>query len=172
MNREIDRMVQAVTPRLDNLNLLEISGSRWTVSGVNGKYKSVTYPEYNICETALDETFNLIIAEMVFEHLPYPYKAGRNVFQMLNTPGFFLISVPFLYPVHNHPIDCTRWTQTGLRYFLAEVGFPLEKIYTDSWGNRECAAAHTGDPIEYDEDKHSLANETGFPVSVWAIAQK
>ena len=29
------------------------------------------------------------LAEQVFEHLPYPYRAARNVYNMLNAEGYF-----------------------------------------------------------------------------------
>jgi len=172
MNQEIDRLINSIVGRLDKLNLLEISGCRWTVSGENGKHKTMNYPEYDICELKLNEKFNLIIAEMVWEHLPYPNRAGNNVYAMLDTPGFFVISVPFMYPIHNHPIDCTRWTPIGLRYFLSECGFDLNKIHTNSWGNKDCVISHNQEPIYYDAEKHSLINDPNMPVSVWAVAQK
>lgn len=172
MNRELDRLVQNITSRLDKVNVLEISGNRWKVEGETVKYTQASYPEFDICQNVLPGDFNLIIAEMVFEHLPYPYRAGRNVFQMLNTPGFFVISTPFMYPVHNHPIDCTRWTRAGMKYFLTECGFDENRIHTDSWGNRDCVKAMTPGPVEYDEQQHSLENDPDYPVSVWAIANK
>ena len=60
---------------------------------------------------------------------------------MLQPGGHFLIVTPFLYKVHPNPYDCTRWTETGMRYFLAECGFPLDPITTGSWGNRACLEA-------------------------------
>ncbi len=172
MNREIDRLVHAIASWFDKLNMLEISGSRWTVEGDGGEYFRINYPEHDICKTKLTRKFNLIIAEMVFEHLPYPHQAGKNVYDMLDMPGFFVISVPFMYPMHNHPVDCTRWTPTGLHYFLHECGFDFEQIYTDSWGNRDYVMAHTDRPIDYEPEIHSLENDPAWPVAVWAVAQK
>jgi hypothetical protein len=85
-----------------------------------------------------------------------------------------LITVPFLIRVHHCPVDCTRWTETGLKYFLAECGFPLEHIQTGSWGNRQCLRSHAENGIceYYVKYWHSLKNEELYPASIWALAKK
>ena len=72
--------------------------------------------------TPLDDTFDLIIAEQVFEHLLWPYRAARNVHRMLRPGGSFLITTPFLVKIHPVPNDCSRWTETGMKHLLAEAG--------------------------------------------------
>jgi SAM-dependent methyltransferase len=135
-------------------------------------YKSLYYPDFDICESSLADQFDLILADQVFEHLLWPYRAGKNVYKMLNRGGYFLITTPFLIRVHNFPIDCSRWTEIGLKYFLAECGFDLEHIRTGSWGNRACVRANFSRWILYRPWLHSLKNEPLFPVAVWALAQK
>jgi SAM-dependent methyltransferase len=136
-------------------------------------YQQIDFPEYDICAGVLPTTYDLIIAEQVFEHLLWPYRAGRNVYQMLNAGGYFLITTPFLVKVHNYPTDCSRWTETGLKYFLAECGFPLETIVTGSWGNAACIEANFGPRWTiYQKWRHSLANDPDLPIVVWALARK
>jgi hypothetical protein len=91
---------------------------------------------------------------------------------MLKSDGYFLITTPFLLRVHNFPIDCSRWTETGIKYFLAECGFDIERIQTGSWGNRACIQANFLNWAIYRPWFHSLKNEPDFPVVVWALAQK
>jgi len=91
---------------------------------------------------------------------------------MLTPGGYFLVSTPFLLRIHNEPTDCTRWTETGLRHFLAESGFPLAEIQTGSWGNRACVKSNFGWWARYHPWIHSLRNEPEFPVHVWALARK
>jgi SAM-dependent methyltransferase len=153
------------------LRALEISGDHFNKVSFK-EYKSIRYPEYDICASPLAEKFDLIIAEQVFEHLLWPYRAGKHVYQMLNSGGYFLISTPFLVRIHNYPIDCTRWTEIGLKYFLAECGFPLEKIKTSSWGNQACIKANFHEWVRFRHRIHSLDNEPDFPYHVWAFAQK
>jgi SAM-dependent methyltransferase len=169
MRRENRQLLERLQP--SRLSVLEISGRAWRNFGFK-EYKAVYYPEYDVCEAPLSESFDLIIAEQVFEHLLWPYRAGKHVYQMLNPDGYFLISTPFLVRLHDGPVDCTRWTETGLKYFLAECGFPLEKSQTGSWGNRACVMANFTQWVRYDPELHSLYNEPDFPYHVWALAQK
>lgn len=152
-------------------NTLEISGRKWQDMGF-GRYSSVAWPDFDLCHQTLDERFDLIIAEQVFEHLLYPYRAGRHVLEMLQPGGYFLISVPFLVKIHDFPIDCTRWTELGLKHFLEECGFPLASIVTGAWGNRACIVANFDDWVMYEPDKHDLTHEPDFPYHVWALAQR
>ena len=170
MNRETRAMVAGLEP--GRLKALEISGNGWGNQMTFREYRSVSYPEFDICESRLAETFDLIIAEQVFEHLLWPYRAGRNVHAMLNPGGHFLITTPFLVKIHDAPADCTRWTETGIRYFLAECGFDLERIRTGSWGNRACVRGNLSRWWAYRRLIHSLRNEPDFPVEVWALAEK
>jgi hypothetical protein len=156
---------------LGELSALEISGTTWREWPFR-KYVSANYPEYDVCKDVLPERFDLIICEQVFEHLLRPYQAGKNVYEMLKPGGYFMVSVPFLVPIHNHPTDCTRWTEMGLKHFLAECGFSLEGIQTGSWGNRNCVKRNLNEFLYYRENLHPLKNEARFPVDVWALARK
>ncbi|MDJ0571724.1 MAG: hypothetical protein QNJ53_22145 [Pleurocapsa sp. MO_192.B19] len=168
MNHECSKLLNELNPA--QLNALEISGHKWSQIGFKS-FTEVHYPEFDICKDCLPKTFDVIIADQIFEHLLWPYRAGKNVYEMLEPGGYFLITTPFLIRVHDFPIDCSRWTELGLKYFLAECGFPLEQIKTNSWGNRTCVKAnfkkwaHQG----WFRSQH---NELNFPVSVWALAQK
>jgi SAM-dependent methyltransferase len=169
MNRETRELVQSVQP--DQLSVLEIAGDYWGHVEQFKQYRSVHYPEFDICAGALPEQFDLIIAEQVFEHLLWPYRAGKHVYEMLRPGGYFLITTPFLIRIHGAPYDCSRWTETGIRYFLAECGFDLERIQTGAWGNRACVRANFS-RWAWKWPWRSLRNEPDFPVSVWAFAQK
>ena len=170
MNCETERLIA----RLDvsSLSVLEISGSFWRNRFPFRSYKSVDYPAYDVIDKPLSEKFDLIIAEQVWEHLLWPARAARNVKEMLAPGGSFLLTTPFLVRYHPQPEDCTRWTETGLKYFLAECGFDLERIQTGSWGNRACVEANFSKWTVYMPWLHSLANEPDFPVVVWALAKK
>jgi SAM-dependent methyltransferase len=155
-----------------NLDVLEISAGRQWSSVFNFRsYSETQYPDFDICSQTLDRKFDLIIADQVFEHLPWPNRAGRNVFQMLQPGGTFIIATPFLVRVHNVPIDCNRWTEQGLAYLLQDSGFPEENIRTDSWGNRACLKANLAKWRWYGWHR-PLWNEPNYPVMVWAFARK
>ena len=157
------------------LDVLEISAGQTWRGFPFRSYRALDYPEHDICDELRDESmldaFDLIIADQVFEHLLWPYRAARNVFRMLRPGGRFLVMTPFLIRIHEVPHDCTRWTETGLRYFLAEAGFPPETIETASWGSAGALKASlvTWGRVGW---RRRLRNDPRFPISVWAVAQR
>ena len=94
INQETDRLVRTLD--WQNASVLEISGQKWKNFALKSSYRSVDFPDYDLCSGALDEKFDIIIVEQVFEHLLWPYRAVRNVLQMLKPNGAFLISTPFM----------------------------------------------------------------------------
>ena len=171
MNQTTHRWVAALDP--SRLAVLEIAGTSWEESFAYRSYRAAFYPEYDVCAAPLDDTFDLVIAEQVFEHLLWPYRAGRNIYQMLNPGGYLLVTTPFLIRVHDQPVDCSRWTELGLKHLLAECGFPLDAIRTGSWGNRACVVSNFTEWTLFDSpQRHALDNEPNFPLVVWALAQK
>jgi hypothetical protein len=93
------------------------------------------------------------------------------VYDMLRPGGYFVVTTPFLVRLHDSPIDCSRWTETGLSYLLQECGFAENDIQTHAWGNRACIKANFNAWRRYGWYR-SLANEPNFPVVVWAFARK
>lgn len=155
----------------EQLGVLEISaGDKFQKLGF-GNYTEANYPGFDICKNKLDKQFDLIIADQVWEHLLWPYRATKNVYDMLKPGGYFLVTTPFLIRRHDIPNDCTRWTEQGMKYFLAECGFPMESIKTWSWGNRACVKANFKRWARRGWFG-SLKNEPDFPIVVWALAQK
>lgn len=169
MNQETERLIERMSPA--TLRALEISGDTWSRPGLFKEYTSRGFPEYDVCERPLDDRYDLVIAEQVFEHLLWPYRAARHVHQMLAPGGAFLVTTPFMVRVHNHPVDCSRWTELGLKHFLAEAGFPLEGIETGSWGNRQAVIGNLERWRVYRPGAHSLANDWRYPAVVWALAR-
>jgi SAM-dependent methyltransferase len=171
MYQETKRLVQKLRP--EELDALEISGVRWRSLVDFRSYKSVDFPEYDLCVAPLPEQFDLVIADQVFEHLLWPYRAGKNVYEMVRPGGHFLVMTPFLVRVHPHPTDCSRWTETGIRHLLAECGFPIDSIRTGSWGNISCVRAELTRFRRYRRLFHqSLRDQPQYPIQVWALAKK
>lgn len=170
MNRETEKYMGSLN--FGSMHAFEISGTKWANFGF-ATYKSVFYPEYDVCERPYaPESFDVVIAEQVFEHLLWPYRAVRHVWQTLRPGGIFLITTPFLVRVHDFPLDASRWTELGIKYLLAEGGFPLDAIKTGSWGNRACIWANFKRWAQWVPYWHSLRNEPDFPIMVWAFARK
>jgi SAM-dependent methyltransferase len=166
MDRETDRFVRSLD--FGSLDVLEISGKKWGTFGFRS-YRSVRYPEYDWCDRPLDETFDVILAEQVLEHVANPRAALRNARAMLNPGGVLVLTTPFLIRIHEAPIDCSRWTPLGLQHLLSECGFA--DVETGAWGNRRCVRANFSHWVRYVPWRHSLRNEPNFPVVVWAFAR-
>jgi SAM-dependent methyltransferase len=169
MDRETTRIVRALP--YAGFRALEISGSKWQNFGF-ASYRSVAFDEYDVCAGPLESgAFDLVIAEQVLEHVLWPYRAVKNVRAMLRPGGWFLVTTPFLVKIHGAPVDCSRWTERGLKHLLAEGGFPLDQVQTGSWGNRACVRGSFLRVPRYVSWWHSLRNEPNFPQVVWALAR-
>jgi SAM-dependent methyltransferase len=153
-------------------SILEISGeidSPWQ-KYATGDYVNAGYPHFDIARDCLDQKFDVIIAEEVFEHLPNPDAAARNVHAMLKPTGVFLVSVPFLIKLHGPPAygDFHRWSPDGLRAFLGAHGFG--NVDARSWGNADAIIANLKGWRNYGWGKN-LENDPELPASVWAYAR-
>ena len=155
------------TARLDALEISPGGVTHWRDFGFRS-YTSVDFPDFDITKDILPRTFDVIIAEQVFEHLRHPYAAGRNVRCMLGEDGVFLIATPFLIRVHGSPFDYTRWTPDGLKGFLEDCGFYAE---VRAWGNIKAVSANLMHWKEYGWLR-DLHNEPNFPLVVWAYARR
>lgn len=78
----------------------------------------------------------------VLEHIPDPDKCLSEIFRILKPAGSLTIQVPFLYPVHDAPLDFLRWTRYGLLQAARKHGYYVEKEL--ALGHPlECAALNT-----------------------------
>lgn len=72
----------------------------------------------------------------VLEHLPEPDRCMAEIRRVLKPEGLLIIQVPFLYPIHDKPLDFQRWTIYGLHRLLRDHDFVLGEH------------AATGNPVE------------------------
>jgi SAM-dependent methyltransferase len=167
--REIDRWLDALGT--ESLDALEISaGWKWRQRQW-GSFTEMNWPQHDICKDVLDRQFDIVIADNVWEHLLYPYRAARNVHSMLRPGGWFVNITPFMIRYHPIPTDCSRWTELGMSHFLEEAGFDPARIVTGSWGNASAVKANFHRWARTGWQRR-LPNDERFPVTVWAMAQK
>lgn len=79
-----------------------------------------------------DETFHTVLCTNVLEHVPDMEKAFSEISRVLKKGGHLIISIPFLYPVHESPYDFYRYTIYGIRHQLGQNGFEIKREMT--WG--------------------------------------
>lgn len=77
-----------------------------------------------------DESVDTVLMFEVLEHLPAPGAALREIHRCLRPGGKVVLSVPFLYPIHDAPIDFQRYTEHGLRRALESESLSVESIST------------------------------------------
>lgn len=167
--REVDAYLDRIGG--EDLEALEIAaGWKWRQRNWRS-FSEMNWPGYDICQDRLDREFDVVIADNVWEHLAHPYRAARNVLAMLKPGGLFVNITPFMIRHHAVPIDCTRWTELGMRHFLADAGFDAERIETGSWGNARAVTANLNRWARTGWLRR-LPNDPNFPVTVWAFAHK
>lgn len=152
------------------LDALEISaGWKWRMRDW-GSFTEMNWPDFDICGAPLARQFDVVIADNVWEHLKYPARAAHHVRGMLKPGGVFINITPFLIRRHPIPLDCTRWTETGMLHFLEEAGFDADLITTGSWGNKAAVKANFRRWARAGWERR-FRNDPDFPITVWAIAR-
>ena len=72
-----------------------------------------------------DGRFDTVTLLEVLEHVRRPHEALAECRRVLADGGQLLLSMPFLYPVHDAPADYTRYTLHALRLHLERAGFDI-----------------------------------------------
>ena len=73
-----------------------------------------------------DGVIDTVVCLEVIEHVERPEIALWEARRVLKPGGKLLLSVPFLYPVHDAPFDFRRWTVHGIDLLAQSTGFELE----------------------------------------------
>lgn len=73
-----------------------------------------------------DESTDGVLLLDVMEHLPQPDNCLGEIERVLVKGGVLIIAVPFLYPIHDAPLDFRRWTLYGLREIIKKHGFIIK----------------------------------------------
>lgn len=77
---------------------------------------------------AADASLDAVLLFEVLEHVKDAGAAVAEVSRVLKPGGLLLMSVPFMYPIHNAPFDFLRFTRHGVEQILSERGLVVERI--------------------------------------------
>jgi SAM-dependent methyltransferase len=140
---------------------------------------SIDYPEFDLLNLNFpDNTFDALFADQVIEHVAGdPFRALAESFRVVKPGGFVVHATVFVYPVHNCPVDCWRFSPTGLRLLVEPHG---EIIEAGGWGNFwvwpyfKLGLLDIPIPIARWHPLHRLAtrNDPQWPIVTWVIARK
>lgn len=61
----------------------------------------------------------------VLEHIPSPHLCLQEINRILKPNGKLWIQVPFMYPIHDAPLDFHRWTAFGFDELAKQHGFSI-----------------------------------------------
>lgn len=70
-----------------------------------------------------DNSADTVVSFQVLEHLPEPSIFLSECFRILKPDGYLILTVPFMWHVHEPPYDFYRFTRFGLEYLLKKSGF-------------------------------------------------
>ena len=80
------------------------------------------------CLPVKEGSVDSVILLDVLEHVSEPDETLAEVHRVLRIGGSLVVSVPFLYPIHDAPYDFQRYTLFGMRHALERRGFKVEQI--------------------------------------------
>jgi|SRR3989338_3262851 len=80
-----------------------------------------------------EKSVNLALMIRVFEHLPDPEKALKEIKRILKPKGVLIICTVENYPGHDFPYNYYHWTKFGLKETLKRNNFQIKKL--QSFGN-------------------------------------
>jgi SAM-dependent methyltransferase len=76
-----------------------------------------------------DSSIDTAICTEVLEHCQDPARVLSETRRVLKPGGFFLLTVPFLWPLHDPPYDEYRFTPFALRRMLKQADFGAVEIW-------------------------------------------
>lgn len=98
---------------------------------VSQKYKTDRKPEVFADAKKLpfsSNKFDIALLLQVLEHVDQPQEVINEASRVLKPGGIFIISVPFLYPLHDLPYDRGRYTEETLRTFIKKASLGVIKL--------------------------------------------
>lgn len=75
-----------------------------------------------------DHQFDTILCTEVLEHTCQPFQAMRELARLLKPNGYLILSVPFIYPIHEAPHDHWSFTSHGLTVLCHDAGLELVQM--------------------------------------------
>ncbi len=104
------------------------SVEKWIFADIEPSYKPDIITDVADMKTIKPESIDVVNAVELFEHVEKISCGLKECFRVLKPNGTFIMSVPFLYPIHADPFDFQRWTYSKWEKELNNIGFKIETI--------------------------------------------
>jgi SAM-dependent methyltransferase len=96
-------------------------------------------------------TFDTVISTQTIEHVEDHQGLVNEAFRLLTPSGYFILSGPLYWPLHEEPYDFFRFTKYGFKYILENAGFKIVEIKSNGgkWSVAGQALLHAIVPSIY-----------------------
>jgi len=78
--------------------------------------------------TLPDASFDTVLSSQAIEHIAEHGKVINEAFRLLKPGGYFIVSAPMYWPLHEEPYDYFRFTKHGFKFLLENTGFEVKEI--------------------------------------------
>lgn len=72
-----------------------------------------------------DATFDTVMSTQTIEHVAEHQLLVNEAYRLLKPGGYFVLSGPLYWPLHEEPYDFFRFTKYGFRHILNKAGFEI-----------------------------------------------
>jgi SAM-dependent methyltransferase len=92
-----------------------------------------------------NESFETLLSTQTIEHLEDYQGMVNEAFRLLKNDGYFILSGPFYWHLHEEPYDFYRFTKHGFKYILEKAGFEILEIKENggAWATLGLMLNHT-----------------------------
>ncbi len=132
--RPLYRFLKSISHNYKHLDILEIGSGDTSINQsaehifTNAKLfvqtdvnKSYGHKYLDITnEIQIEEKFDLVLCTNVLEHIFDVTPAIKNLNYLLKVKGHLVVSVPFIYPLHDEPKDFWRFTEHALNKLFSD----------------------------------------------------
>jgi SAM-dependent methyltransferase len=90
-------------------------------------------------------SFNSVLSTQVIEHVEDHQGLVNEAYRLLKPKGYFILSGPMYWNLHEEPYDFFRFTKHGFRYILEKAGFEVCEIASNggAWATLGQVINHT-----------------------------
>ncbi len=123
-----------------------------------------------------DNSFDFFLADQVIEHVRHPFIAAEEIFRVLKTGGWAIVTTCLMNPVHKEPEDFWRFTPDGLKILFEKFS---EVFQCEGWGNGQAVDLMINKNLRFEPvipgtplEKIALDNDGENLIVTWIIARK